>query len=145
VGVGVAVGAGVGVGVGVGAGVGVGVGVGAVTWIETVAIPDELIPSEAWYVNVRVPVNEPPEVKVKLPFALRLSDPFPPPLTRLADRASPSASRSFARTPGAGTVSVTAVVATYESFTATGVAFVTVIVTVAGSVKRMPRLRTRAS
>jgi hypothetical protein len=51
----------------------------------------------------------------------------------------------LARTPGAGTVSVRAVVATYESFTATGVAFVTVIVTVAGSVKRRPRLRTRAS
>jgi hypothetical protein len=109
--VGVGVGAGVGVGVGVGAGVGVGVGEGAETWIDTVASADETMPSETLYVNVRVPVNDPPDVNVKEPFEESDSDPFPLLLPILAVSASPSASKSLDKTPGAATVSLTPVVA----------------------------------
>jgi hypothetical protein len=70
----------------------VGVGEGAVTWIETVAIADVAMPSETLYVNVRRPVNDPPDVNVKLPFDESDREPFPLPLTRLAVMASPSAS-----------------------------------------------------
>jgi hypothetical protein len=62
---------------------------------------------------------------------LKFRDPFPLPSTSWAVRLSPSASWSFPRTPGAATDRVTPVVAVYESFAATGAAFVTVIVTVA--------------
>jgi hypothetical protein len=51
----------------------------------------------------------------------------------------------LARTPGAGTTSVTAVVAVYESLTATGAAFVTVIVTVVGTVSRPESLYLKTS
>src|SRR5215207_549184 len=97
------VGVGVGRGVGVGVGRGVGVAPGADTVIVTVAVFDDVIPSEASYVKVRV--------NVKLPFELRCRDPLPPPSTRMAVRLSPSASLSSPRTPGAGTLRVTAVVA----------------------------------
>jgi hypothetical protein len=103
------------VGRGVGAGVGVGVGVGegftALTVIVTLASDDEVTPSDTRYVNVRVPTNEPPDVNVNAPFADRLTLPLPPSLTMLAVNVSPSASSSFARTPGAGTMSLTPVVA----------------------------------
>ena len=111
VGAGVGVGVGAGVGVGVGAGVGVGVGAGALTWMETVAVPDQAIPSDTRYVKVRSPVNEPPDVNVNPPFDERLTDPLPLSVTLVAVRASPSASWSFESTPGAPTVSVTPVVA----------------------------------
>jgi hypothetical protein len=62
-------------------------------------------------VKVRTPVNEPPDLKVNEPFALSDSEPFPPPSTSVAVSASPSASESLARTPAAGTLSVTPVVA----------------------------------
>jgi hypothetical protein len=62
-------------------------------------------------VKVRSPVNDPPDVNVKAPFDDNASDPLPPPLTREAVSASPSASVSLARTPGAATVSVTPVLA----------------------------------
>jgi hypothetical protein len=152
-GVGAAVGAGVGAGVGaaVGAGVGaggfgVGVGARAVTVIVTVLVGEDASPSNARYVNVRVPVNEPPDVNVKLPFAFRSREPLPPPSTRTAVNASPSASESLARTPAAGTDNLTPVVALYASFAAVGAfGFVTVRFTVAVSVTRMPRFKTRAS
>ena len=147
VGVGVRVGVGAGVGVGVGAGVGVGVGVdvgeGAETWIDTVASADETMPSETLYVNVRVPVNEPPDVNVNPPFEEKASDPLPLLLPMLAVSASPSASESLDMTPGADTVSLTPVVALYESLNATGAAFVTVIVTKAVDDSRPSRVLAR--
>ena len=76
--------------------------------IVTVAVFDDAIPSEARYVKVRVPVNDPPDLNVKLPFELRSSDPLPPPSTSVAVRLSPSASVSSARTPGAETFRVDA-------------------------------------
>src|SRR3954454_13550782 len=90
-------------------------------------------------------MNDPPDLNAKRPFGLSVSDPLPPPSTRLAVRPSPLASLSFVRTPGALTVRLTPVVATYESFAAVGAVFLIVNVTVAGSVRRIPRLRTRAS
>jgi hypothetical protein len=111
VGVGCAVGVAVGAAVGAGVGAGVGVGAGADTLIVTVAVFDVAIPSEARYVKVRLPVNDPPDLKVKLPFALRSRDPLPPPSTSVAVRLSPSGSESLPRTPDAGTESCTPVVA----------------------------------
>jgi hypothetical protein len=78
-----------------------------------------------------MPVNDPPDVNVNAPFEESDSDPLPLLLPMRAVRASPSASWSLLMTPGAGTTSVTPVVALYESLAATGAAFVTVIVTVA--------------
>jgi hypothetical protein len=51
-------------------------------------------------------------------------------------RASPSASVSFASTPGAATTSVVPDAPAYASGTGTGVAFVTVILTVAAVLRR---------
>jgi hypothetical protein len=96
-------------------------------------------------VNVRVPTKDPPEVKVNPPFAASDSEPLPPSSTGWAVRESPSGSSSLPSTPGPATVSFTPVVAVYESFAAVGAAFVTVNVTVAESVRRTPRLKTRAS
>jgi hypothetical protein len=72
--------------------------------IVTVAGADHSNPSQTRYVNVRSPTKEPPDLNVKLPFAFRSSDPLPPPSTSSAETASPSASLSLARTPGAATV-----------------------------------------
>jgi hypothetical protein len=76
-------------------------------------------------------MNDPPDVNVNEPFEKNDSDPFPLLLPMLAVMASPSASESLDMTPGVATVSLTPVVALYESLTATGATFVTVIVTVA--------------
>ncbi|HKG57059.1 MAG TPA: hypothetical protein VKA85_07420 [Candidatus Limnocylindrales bacterium] len=89
------------------------------------------MPSDTRYVKVLLPTNEPPDLYVNPPPADRDNDPFEPPSTRDAVNVSPSASVSFARTPGSRTVSSTAVVAAYESFLATGAALVTSIVTMA--------------
>jgi hypothetical protein len=62
-------------------------------------------------VNDVVPVNEPPDLKVKLPFGESDSEPLPLALTSDAVNASPSASVSLLMTPGAATVSCTPVVA----------------------------------
>jgi hypothetical protein len=75
-------------------------------------------------------VKDPPDVNVKPPPGESDKDPLPPPSTKVALKASPSASESFPRTPDDGTVRVTAVVAEYESLAAAGVALVTVIETV---------------
>jgi len=83
-----------------------------------------------------MPTNEPPDVNVNEPFGARLTDPLPLSLTLVAVNASPSASVSLARTPGAGTLSVTPVTAVYESSWATGAALVTVMVTVVVLVRR---------
>ena len=91
--VGTAVGVGLGVAVGPGGGVGVGIGVAAaLTLIVTVATDEVARPSDARYVKVRIPLNDPPDVKVKPPFDASESDPLPPPSTRTALRASPSGS-----------------------------------------------------
>ena len=95
--------------------------------------------------NVRLPVNDPPDLNVKLPFELRSRDPLPPPSTSVAVRLSPSGSESLPSTPEAGTESWTPVVALYELLAAVGAAFVTVNLTTAASVTRMPRFSTRAS
>jgi hypothetical protein len=102
VGVGVGVGVGLGVGTGVGAGVGVGVGGGADTLMVTVLIGEEASPSDAWYVKVRGPVKDPPDVKVNPPFGDTWRDPLPLSSTETAVRLSPSASSSLPRIPGAG-------------------------------------------
>lgn len=90
-------------------------------------------------------MNDPPDVNVKPPFDESDSDPLPLPSTSVAARVSPSASVSLARTPGAGTLSVTPVVALYESSTATGAALVTVIVTDTVFVRRPESLYLKMS
>ena len=79
------------------------------------------------------------------PFEERFTEPLPLSVTFVAVKASPSASESLAMTPGAATERDPPIDMEYESLVAVGAAFVTVIVTVAGSVRRMPRFRMRAS
>ena len=61
--------------------------------------------------NVRGPVNEPPDVNVNPPFEERFTEPLPLSLTLVAVKVSPSGSSSLPITPGAATVNVTPVVA----------------------------------
>jgi hypothetical protein len=97
-------------------------------------IADDEIPSVTRYVNVCVPTNEPPDLNLKPPSAASDSEPFEPASTSTAWRVSPSASVSFARTPGGETERDTPVVAEYASAAPTGAAFVTLIVTVLATV-----------
>ena len=64
------------------------------------------------------------------PFQEKFTDPLPLSATLVAVMASPSASESFAMTPGAGTESEPPIDMEYASMVAVGAAFVTVIVTV---------------
>ena len=87
---------------------------GGVTTIDAVVFADQATPSQTRYVNVNVPTNDPPDLYVKLPSDSRSNEPLPPPSISSTDRASPSASVSFASTPGAATLFITPVVAVYE-------------------------------
>jgi hypothetical protein len=60
--------------------------------MDAVAMAEDASPSEALYVKVRTPVNDPPDLNVKLPLAESDNDPFPLPSTRMTVRPSPSAS-----------------------------------------------------
>src|SRR4029079_16803958 len=100
-GVGRAVADGVGFGVAVGAGVGVGFGD---TVIVTVTTLDHATPSQTRYVNVSVPEKSLSALYLKLPSSCASRLPPAGLLTIWTWRCSPSASVSFLRSPGTGTL-----------------------------------------
>jgi len=131
VGVDMVVGPGVGTGDGVGVGTGVEVGLRIVS--DTVVGDDQATPSQTRYENVAVPDAPPPGEYDSRPLGSRSSDPLMP----LADTSSamsrsPSPSVSLAMTPGAAITMGVRGGVEYASALATGIAFRTVMVTVAG-------------